>query len=162
MRYQTSRKTRRGAYSVEVAIVLPMAFLFMFAIFDVGRAIATKQLLDNATRAAARQAVVGTTTLTTADIQTTVTNYLGGLTLQGMNVQVYQADPTTGGQHWCLDQSRQRPVHCRASDRQFCPDDSEIQPAAEFVVNEFQSPDVLRSQLIYWRSSKLGRKPWVK
>jgi Flp pilus assembly protein TadG len=96
MQNQASFKTRRGAYSVEVAIVLPVAFLFMFAIFDVGRAIATKQLLDNATRAAARQAVVGTTTLTTADIQTTVTNYLGGLTLQGMNVQVYQADPTTG------------------------------------------------------------------
>jgi Flp pilus assembly protein TadG len=96
MPLRTSGKTRRGSYTAEVAIVLPVAFLFMFAIFDVGRAIATKQLLDNATRAAARQAVVGTTTLTTADIQTTVTNYLGGLTLQGMNIQVYQADPTTG------------------------------------------------------------------
>jgi Flp pilus assembly protein TadG len=87
---------RRGVTSVEVAIVLPIAFLFMFAIFDVGRAIATKQLLDNATRAAARQAIVGTTTLSTANIQTTVTNYMGALALQGMSVQVYEADPTTG------------------------------------------------------------------
>jgi Flp pilus assembly protein TadG len=96
MRIRANRKNRHGAVAVEVAIVLPIAFLLMYAVFEYGRAMTTKQLLDNATRAAARQAVVGTTTLTTADIQTTVTNYMGGLSLQGMNVQVYQADPTTG------------------------------------------------------------------
>ena len=90
------RRARRGIVSVEAAIVLPVAFLFMFAVFDFGRAIATKQLLDNATRSAARQAVVGTTTLTTSDIQNIVTNGMGALALQGMNVQIYQADPTTG------------------------------------------------------------------
>jgi Flp pilus assembly protein TadG len=90
------RQTRRGVVSVEAAIVLPVAFLCMFAVFDFGRAIATKQVLENATRAAARKAVVGTTTLTTADIQTIVTNCMGALALQGMNVQIYQADPNTG------------------------------------------------------------------
>jgi Flp pilus assembly protein TadG len=89
-------RRRRGATAVEVAIVLPIAFLFMYAIFDFGRAITTKQLLDNAVRAAARQAVVGTTTLSTANIQTTVSNYMGSLGLSGMSVQVYRADPTTG------------------------------------------------------------------
>jgi Flp pilus assembly protein TadG len=87
---------RRGAVTVEVAIVLPVAFMFMFALFDVGRAITTKQLLVNSTRAAARKAVVGTTTLTTSDIQAVVTNGMGSLALQGMNVQIYQADPNTG------------------------------------------------------------------
>jgi Flp pilus assembly protein TadG len=90
------RRSRRGVVSVEAAIILPVAFLFMFAVFDFGRAIATKQLLDNATRSAARQAVVGTDTLTTSDIQNIVTSGMGALALQGMNVQVYQADPTTG------------------------------------------------------------------
>jgi Flp pilus assembly protein TadG len=88
--------SRRGVTSVEVAIVLPVAFLLMYSLFDFGRAITTKQLLDNAVRAAARQAVVGTTTLTTANLQTTVSNYMGSLALQGMNVQVYATDPTTG------------------------------------------------------------------
>jgi Flp pilus assembly protein TadG len=90
------RKRRRGVTSVEAAIVLPVAFLFMFGIFDFGRAIATKQVLENATRAAARKAVVGTTTLTTADIQAAVTTSMGPLALQSMNIQVYQADPNTG------------------------------------------------------------------
>jgi Flp pilus assembly protein TadG len=90
------RKMRCGVAAVEAAIVLPLAFMFMFAIFDFGRAITVKQLLENATHAAVRQAVVGTTTLTTSDIQTTVTNGMGRLALQGMIVQVYQADPVTG------------------------------------------------------------------
>ena len=68
----------------------------MFGIFDFGRAIATKQVLENATRAAARKAVVGTTTLTTADIQAAVTTSMGPLALQSMTIQVYQADPNTG------------------------------------------------------------------
>jgi Flp pilus assembly protein TadG len=87
---------RRGSTAVETALALPLVFAFMFAIFDVGRAIATKQVLVNATRTAARQAAVGTTTLTTSDIQNIVTTGMGHLALSGMNVQVFQADPTTG------------------------------------------------------------------
>ena len=90
------RKGHRGVAAVEVAVVLPLAFLFMYAIFDYGRVIMTKQLLDNATRVAARQAVVATTTLTTANLQATVAAHMGGLALQGMVVQAYRADPTTG------------------------------------------------------------------
>ena len=90
------KRCRDGSTAVEVAIALPLAFAFMFAICDVGRAIATKQLLVNATRTAARQAAVGTTTLTTSDIQSIVSTGMGKLALSAMNVQVYQADPTTG------------------------------------------------------------------
>jgi Flp pilus assembly protein TadG len=96
MRLAANRKVRRGIAAVEVAVVLPVALVLMYAIFDSGRAIATKLLLDNAARAAVRQAAVGTTTLTTANLQTTVANYMGGLALQGMIVQAYQVDPATG------------------------------------------------------------------
>jgi Flp pilus assembly protein TadG len=96
MCHREHRKMRCGAAAVEAAIVLPLAFMFMFAIFDFGRAITTEQLLENATHVAVRKAVVGTTTLTTSDIQTVVANCMGGLALQGMSVQVYQANPTTG------------------------------------------------------------------
>lgn len=89
-------QNRRGVAAVEAAVVLPIAFLLMYGIFDYGRVMTTKQLLDNATRAAARQAVVGTTTLTTANIKTTVVNGMGSLALNGMTVQVYQANPATG------------------------------------------------------------------
>jgi Flp pilus assembly protein TadG len=94
--YRARNGGRGGSTAVEVAIALPLAFAFMFAICDVGRAIATKQLLVNATRSAARQAAVGTTTLTTSDIQNIVATGMGKLALSGMNVQVYQADPATG------------------------------------------------------------------
>jgi Flp pilus assembly protein TadG len=96
MRRAKKRQMRSGAAAVEAAIILPLAFASMFAIFDVGRAIATKQILVNATRSAARKAAVGTTTLTTADVQNDVKNCMGSLALQGMNVQVYAANPTTG------------------------------------------------------------------
>jgi Flp pilus assembly protein TadG len=96
MFHLTHRQRRRGVTSVEAAIVLPVAFLFMFGIFDFGRAIATKQVMENAVRSAARKAVVSTTTLTTADIQAAVTASMGPLAMPGMNIQVYQADPNTG------------------------------------------------------------------
>ena len=72
MRRAQKQQKRWGAVTVEAAIALPLAFAFMFAIFDVGRAIATKQLQNN------------------------VVNCMGNLALQGMSVQVYQADPITG------------------------------------------------------------------
>jgi Flp pilus assembly protein TadG len=96
LKHRQTTRSRCGVVSVEAAIILPVAFMFMFAIFDFGRAIATKQLLENATRTAARQAVVGTTTLTTADIQATVNSCMGALALSGMDVQIYEADPNTG------------------------------------------------------------------
>jgi Flp pilus assembly protein TadG len=65
-------------------------------VLDYGRLVMIKQLLDNAAREGARQAVTNTGTMTTSQIQTIVTNYMAGQTLSGMNIQVYQCDPTTG------------------------------------------------------------------
>jgi Flp pilus assembly protein TadG len=55
-----------------------------------------QQLMENAVREGARQAIVGTNTMTTAQIQAIVTNYLAGQQLNGVNITVYQANPTTG------------------------------------------------------------------
>jgi hypothetical protein len=55
-----------------------------------------QQLVENAAREGARQAIVNTSSMTTAQIQTTVTNYLCGQSLSSVNISVYEADPTTG------------------------------------------------------------------
>ena len=86
----------RGAAVVEAAVVLPVGLAVMLALFEYGRLVMVRQLMDNAAREAARLAVVSTSTLTTQDIQNCVTNCMAGQTLQSMNIQVYKADPTTG------------------------------------------------------------------
>jgi len=81
---------------VEAAIVLPLCFVLILGLFEFGRLVMIRHLIDNAVREGARQAVVSTNTLTTLDIQNCVTNRMAGQTLQGMIIQVYKADPTTG------------------------------------------------------------------
>jgi Flp pilus assembly protein TadG len=108
---------RQATYAVEFSLVFPVLILFMFAIFEYGRFLMVRQLLDNAAREAARQAAVQagfvydptthtvvSQTLTTANIQTTVINFLAGQPLENTSgkplgpsdIQVYRADPTTG------------------------------------------------------------------
>lgn len=48
----------KGAAAVETALVLPVLLLFIFAIFEYGRALFTLNTLGNAARAGARTAVV--------------------------------------------------------------------------------------------------------
>ena len=99
MKTQRRRKpntSRRGGTLVETAIVLNIVLMLMFAVMDYGKLVMTTQLLNNAAREGARQAVTSTSTMTTAQIQATVTNYLAGQNLSNMNIQVYQCDPTTG------------------------------------------------------------------
>lgn len=87
---------RGGATMVETAIVLNLVLLALLAVLDYGKLMMTTQLLNNAAREGARQAVTNTNTLTTSQIQTTVQNYLAGQGLSAMNIQVFQCDPTTG------------------------------------------------------------------
>jgi Flp pilus assembly protein TadG len=114
-RYQ--ERKRRGTYAVEFALVFPVLILFMFAVFEFGRFLMARQTLDNAAREGARLAAcksgfkydpVSQTyiaqSLTTADVQNTVINYLAGQAFQNSSSQplsapdinVYRADPTTG------------------------------------------------------------------
>jgi len=93
----STRKPPHALATVELAILLPVCLLVLYGIIEGAQLIAARELLDNATREAARQAAVGTNTLATADLQTILTNcYTGGTPAPGLTVLVYQADPTTG------------------------------------------------------------------
>jgi len=95
---------RRGATVVETALVLSVTFIVIFAIYDYCRYFMLAQLVNNAAREGARQAVATTNTQNTTAIQNTVMQYLAGATLKNSsggtftaaNVSVYQANPSTG------------------------------------------------------------------
>jgi Flp pilus assembly protein TadG len=92
-------KPRKGAYVLELAFTLPFILLFLFAILEFGRYLMTRNQLENAVREAARIASARTNDMTTAQIQTIVTDYLQRFNTQlasGYTVEVYKADPATG------------------------------------------------------------------
>jgi len=70
--------------------------LFIFAIMEFGHFIMVKQLMDNAARDGARLAATGQGTVTTAQIEALVTQELVNQAPAGMNIQIFQANPTTG------------------------------------------------------------------
>ena len=67
---------RRGATVVETAFVLLIPLTLTLAIYDYGRYFMLSQLVNNAAREGARQAVANTNTQNTAIIQNTVVQYL--------------------------------------------------------------------------------------
>jgi Flp pilus assembly protein TadG len=73
------RKNERGAALIEAAITIPIILLISVGIFEFGRAYQTWQVLTNAAREGARQAVL--VEKSDADVQSTVQNYMkaGGL-----------------------------------------------------------------------------------
>ena len=75
----TLRKNERGAALIETAITIPLVLLVCVGIFEFGRAYQTWQVLTNAAREGARQAIL--IDKTDADVQSTVQNYMkaGGL-----------------------------------------------------------------------------------
>jgi Flp pilus assembly protein TadG len=111
MTRRDNRGNRRTAASVvEFAVVAPVLLLFLFGLLEYSRLMFTIQMLNNAAREGARYAVVNVGTVTTANVQDYVNNYLvgqGTQQLTGFNkttsITVYQADSTTGlnnGQPW--------------------------------------------------------------
>ncbi len=95
MQRQTNR-TRHGLTLVETTIVLSLVLMLILGIYEYGRFVMARQVVQNAAREGARLAVVSTNTLTETDIQNTVRNYLVGQDLSTANVTVYWADPNTG------------------------------------------------------------------
>ena len=89
---------------VETAIVLLIALTLTLAIYDYGRYFMLSQLVNNAAREGARQAVVKTNTQNTAMIQNTVIQYLAnqnftdssGNAFSASDVVVIQVNPATG------------------------------------------------------------------
>jgi Flp pilus assembly protein TadG len=97
------RPPRRGASLVEFAFVAPVLFMLVMGVLEYSRFLFTIQLVNNAAREGARYAAVNTATLTTANIQSYVDQYMtaqGGAQLQNYtpanNITVFQADPVTG------------------------------------------------------------------
>src|SRR5262245_9265167 len=97
----SSSNNRRGAATVETALVLPLVLLFMFGIFEYGRYFMTMQLLNNAAREGARYAIVhlqpvtlGSTTYgnATSDVANVVNSVTAGVTLNNQNINVYASD----------------------------------------------------------------------
>jgi Flp pilus assembly protein TadG len=85
---------RRGATLVEAAFVLAIVLLIVFGIFEYGRFVFLRHVLQNAVREGARYAVVHTYDKTTADVTNHVTNYLAsqGVQLTGLTIEVFEAD----------------------------------------------------------------------
>ena len=95
---------RRGVTIVETTIVLMLAVILTAAIYDYGRYFMLSQLVNNAAREGARQAVANTNTQNTAMIQNTVVQYLAsqnftdssGKAVSASDVTVVQVNPATG------------------------------------------------------------------
>ena len=82
------RKNERGAALIETAITIPIILLIAVSIFEFGRAYQTWQVLTNAAREGARQAIL--VDKTDADIETAVKNYIttGGVPLGATVVNI--------------------------------------------------------------------------
>jgi Flp pilus assembly protein TadG len=87
---------RRAATAVETGIVIGVCILFMLAIYEYGRFIMFRQLLENAAREGARVAVVSPSSLdpatATAAVTDTVIHYLANQPLNNRSIQIYKAD----------------------------------------------------------------------
>ncbi len=84
-----NRSRRIGAALVEAAFVLPVFFLLIIGIIEIGRGLMVQELLTRAARAGCRQGILPSTTSNT-DVQTAVQNALqnNGITGATVNVKV--------------------------------------------------------------------------
>ena len=92
--FRCSRKHRRGAAVVEFAMVVPVFVLLIFGMIEFGRAVMVQQVLVNATREGARQAVLDGSTLT--DVQARIDVYLSASVINGATTTV-TPDPQAAG-----------------------------------------------------------------
>ena len=109
---QPGRARRRGAAVVEAALVLSVAFLFLFGIFEYSRLFMTLNVVENAARAGARSACVQFTAnrtpaeidAITQQVEDLTIDVMGGVDgqLEGIDVEVLRLDPQTGADsgHW--------------------------------------------------------------
>jgi Flp pilus assembly protein TadG len=85
------RQSRRGAAVTEFAIVAPVFFLMVVGFIEFGRALMVQQVLINASRVGARQAI--TTGATLSEVTTAVEEYTAALAVPGVDVSV-MPDPS--------------------------------------------------------------------
>ena len=116
---------------VETALVLNVCLMFLLGLLDFSRVIMMRQLVINAAREGCRYAVVSTSTVTTSQVQTYVTNYLCGQQINSLTINVYEADPDDRRQPRRLDQCRPVELDRRADYRNDQHDDAHLQHAAQ-------------------------------
>ena len=101
MRSQLRKGPRCGAVAVEACLVIGTLLILLFAIFEYGRFVMIKHLVDNAARQGARAAASGIVNdsnsfnyQTTTTVQTVAKSALAGqdAALTGLTIQVYLAD----------------------------------------------------------------------
>jgi Flp pilus assembly protein TadG len=90
------RGGRQGLAIVETALVLNICLLFLLALYDFSRVILVQQLVINAAREGCRYAIVSTDTATTTQVQAYVTNYLCGMQISSLVINVFEANPANG------------------------------------------------------------------
>ena len=83
--YRSHRKQRQGAAVVEFAVVAPVFVLLVFGMIEFGRAVMVQQVLVNASREGARQAVLDGSTV--AEIEDRVSTYLDASSVDGETIQ---------------------------------------------------------------------------
>jgi Flp pilus assembly protein TadG len=91
-------RSRGGATTVEMAVVLSVLLLFLFSIFEYGRYVLVENVLINAVRDGARYALVHSQDATVvADAQAVVRQKMAGLDSQliGLNIQVFPTNSPT-------------------------------------------------------------------
>ena len=94
MRLTHSQANRRGVAMLEMAIVLPILLLLLLGILEMGRVVMIYQVTTNATREAARRAVVPGAT--DSAVLSMCNTYLdrGGISSTGRSVQILNSAGT--------------------------------------------------------------------
>ena len=105
-RYLGFARQRSGAVVVEAAVVIFVAFLFLFGIFEYSRLFMTLNVVENAARAGARHACVQFTASRSAaeiaaitqEVEDLTIDVMGGVDgqLEGIDVEILRLDPATG------------------------------------------------------------------
>lgn len=80
------QSNRRGAAAVEFAIVATVFFMFVFAIFEIGRLVMLQQIMGEACRQGARRAILENANETT--VETLVTTRLAANSIPGATVTI--------------------------------------------------------------------------
>ncbi len=97
MIFNRQHRRRPATTLVETAFVALTCFTFMFAIFEYGRYVFVRQVMENAARSGARVAVVEATsyidsTTANSDVGTAITTAMANAPVQNMNWTAYQCD----------------------------------------------------------------------
>ena len=75
-----SNRSRRGVSAAEFAVVCIPFFLLLFGMFEIGRMMMVRQILTNASREGARQAILEKATV--AEVETMVTDYAASCSIR--------------------------------------------------------------------------------